>query len=252
MRFYLLFFLFAALRAFSNELVLTIPKCGTNLVLKCVKLITCKQEHRSIRKIGMARECFDDVVFWTHYWRKERHVEAFLGPSDEKIAICNRYGIKVILVLRDPRDLVCALARAHFNKTDPETLLKIIESPGKVINAFLGCKQKRVEYPSLSSCFSDYLRWMQYQNIYLTSYEKLVGPQGGGDRELQIQEIVNIAAFIGKKIDYERACVIADSLFGNTSTFRQGQINGWKKAFTPEVLQAFIQKEGNLANLLGY
>jgi len=234
----------------AYEAVLTLPKTGTNLVLKCVKLITGKTRHRHMWTIHKGASP-DDTVFWAHEWRAEEGDYASIGPTKSKKALLEALDCKVIVSVRDPRDLLCALVRAKYGEVHPSHLASAIQNPGKILSRV--CSNKFfLNYSSLSECFLEYLKWIKTPYVYLTCFENLVGPKGGGNRQKQIQEVLNISSFIGKEVSYERACAIADELFGNTSTFKQGQANSWQKAFTPSLLQLFQEKEALLPEVLGY
>lgn len=99
----------------------------------------------------------------------------------------------------------------------------------------------------------------------LLRYEELVGEQGGGTAEQQLNAIRSIAAFIQVEATEEKLATIAEQLYGNEcdpfgngglqnyhSTFSQGQIGAWKKAFKEVHIKAFKHKLGNSLIELGY
>ena len=94
--------------------------------------------------------------------------------------------------------------------------------------------------------------WLHDPMIYTTTFEKLVGPDGGGTKEEQLSEVQNIANHIGVKISLEEAVQVANSLFGDTGTFREGKIGSWKKHFTEEHIKIFKEQTGDLLYKLGY
>ena len=58
------------------------------------------------------------------------------------------------------------------------------------------------------------LRWQALPGVYMVSFERLIGPQGGGTRDAQIDELRTIAHHLGirhTRRDLER---IAGGLFG--------------------------------------
>ncbi len=99
-----------------------------------------------------------------------------------------------------------------------------------------------------------YLPWMQAKGFYTVRFENLIGSKGGGSDELQYQEILNIAKHIGVTLSAEKITEVSDGLFGGSTTFREGQIDGWKKHFTPEMKEAFKKAPGATQLLidLGY
>jgi len=195
----------------------------------------------------------EHMFLWAHEWKANEEDSFSFGPSEQKLEACKKYNFKIIICTRDPRDLICALVRGCYGTTSKEHLYEAIKYPGKTIARATGLDQPFLKkYTTYSECISDYLEWKNYPNVYLTSFEKLVGPNGGGDRKVQIQEVLNIAAFIGREIDYEKAGAIADQLFGGTPTFIKGQIKDWEKTLSQDLLKLYYRKEGNLAQKLGY
>lgn len=108
------------------------------------------------------------------------------------------------------------------------------------------------EFGSIASFFEHYLPWIDHPNFYTVRFENLVGAQGGGDNELQKQEIENIAAHLGIKLSDETLQRTLDNLFGKSRTFRKGQIGGWKEVFTEEHKEIFKEMAGDLLIYLGY
>jgi len=96
-----------------------------------------------------------------------------------------------------------------------------------------------VDLTLISSFYFLYLDWRFEAYIYTTTFEKLVGQRGGGDNEVQLQEIINIANHIGQKIDENEAMLIVSKLYGGTATFNEGKIGSWKKYFLPRHKVAF-------------
>lgn len=176
-----------------------------------------------------------------------------------------KLGYKVIFLYRDLRDYVVSFA--HFFSRLP-WLKHIGRLPlGKKIeillqgNSFLYNPQERgwndellLETKSVADFYNLYLPWMNEPYVYTTSFEKLVGPRGGGSYDIQIQEIMNIAKHINFLITEEQARKIATQLFGGTGTFREGKIGAWKKEFSPENLTLFKSNQDNMQMLvdLGY
>ena len=95
---------------------------------------------------------------------------------------------------------------------------------------------------------------MNKKNVLLVRFENLIGSKGGGSDELQFKEVKKIAEFINAPIkdDDEKLREIALSLFGNSGTFRKGQIDGWQQYFDEEISAIFDQKLLKFQKRLGY
>jgi len=222
--------------------IITIPKTGTNLVIKCLKLIIQTNPNPN-KKLNW---------FWQHHWAKGFNDSLSLGPTKGKLEWIKENNTRLILIKRDPRDHVCALARCLYANLDSNSLLYVIDNSNLVLS-YVACNHSYfLEHPNLSSCYQEYLSWQQYPFVYVTSYEKLVGPKGGGSKEAQIQEVINIASHVRNPLDYNTADQIADRLYGGTQTFQNGKIDDWKLKFNDTVKIAFEKKEDGLLKFLGY
>jgi hypothetical protein len=96
--------------------------------------------------------------------------------------------------------------------------------------------------------------YLENPEVYTTSFEKLVGVKGGGNRDIQISELKQIAEFINFDISQSSIEEISDNLFGHEGlyTFRTGQIGSWKLYFSEEHISSFKQYFGKELIQLGY
>ena len=83
-------------------------------------------------------------------------------------------------------------------------------------------------------------------------FENLVGEKGGGSRKLQEEEIYRIANALSIQLDEEHLNKVREEMWGETWTFRKGQIGDWKKWFNKEHKEVFKEKMGDLLISLGY
>jgi hypothetical protein len=103
-----------------------------------------------------------------------------------------------------------------------------------------------------SGLYNSYLRWIDEPNVYTTTFENLVGPNGGGSRNKQIMQVINIAKHLGKNITKQEAEKIADSLFGDSYTFRIGKIGSWRGYFSENHKNLFKKYCNDILVKLGY
>ena len=91
--------------------------------------------------------------------------------------------------------------------------------------------------------------------VYTTTFEKLVGPAGGGSEKIQFQEVKNILNHLNISPTDEEILSLCQEIHGANPvswTFRKGVIGAWKKEFTDEHKELFKQKAQNLLEKLGY
>lgn len=227
---------------------LSIPKSGSFLLYKCINLITQKEGKHAYHAASFTE--------WDNYFVTNHEL-----PMQEAIAGYKEQNIKGVFIYRDPRDQV--VSAAYFFKEKLKNPRAVVMDMADLItdNIYNSCIWwKYVVFvgvdlpyePSIKALYDAMLPWAQQLFIYTTTFEKLVGPQGGGDRELQIQEIINIAKHVEYPVTQERAEQIADQLFGRFETFREGKIGGWKESFSLEQKDIFKQVSGDLLINLGY
>lgn len=239
---FLVLLLFIVESVFANEIILTIPKSGTNLILKCIQKITGKSTFRHASAL-QKDPVWEDTLFWAHSWKCCESDRRSLAPTEEKLLFCQKHNVKVILQYRDPRDLICALARVTQGDLSHKNIQAIIENPADTLVAAGANEEAYKEFHSLTDCYENYFQWAKYPNVFVASFEHLVGEKGGGDAQMQIEEVLKLAEFLEVDLSYSQAIKIAQDLFGNTPTFKKGLCGSWKTVFSKENIALFSQKE---------
>lgn len=161
--------------------------------------------------------------------------------------------IKIVMV-RDPRDIlisqVCwvregnpwwmpiALLRAWKELPFEEHLTALIQLPE--------------EYGGIHSFCLTARKWKKYKDVFFCRFEDLVGPLGGGNRQTQESTLRALAEHLRCPLPEWKVTWIADELFGDTYTFRRGQIGRWKMFMTKEQQALCKSIFGDLLVDLGY
>lgn len=170
--------------------------------------------------------------------------------------------ISMVTIIRDPRDV--AVSHAMYITSLPSdnpmvggslyVYYQSLSEEERLMTSIVGVR-KEPDGPVLQGIrdrLESVLRWGSQPFNYTTTFERLVGPHGGGSREQQVHEIRAICRHLG--IDYSDREIeaVADQLFGGTGTFRRGVIGGWKAHFTEEHTQVCKKLIGRLLIDLGY
>jgi hypothetical protein len=262
---------------------ISIPKCGTHLLLKTLALLN-KRGFEAEYKKDLAPSTEEKALFKeintqkppNHY--KGRPYPLTDNPLINKAPIypahwpyqqetaeyLNRRTQANFLIIRDPRAMLASMAfmlKDGWNEGEHA-------NPHDLMWDFIDGRQKNfiqwgVEinelYPLLwekgvVEFYKLYLPWMKAKKFLLVRFEDLVGSKGGGSNEVQLKTIHAIAKHVSVKLTPEKIAHIKNNLFGDTATFREGSIDGWKKHFTPEMKQAFKKVPGanQLLIELGY
>lgn len=256
-------FSFLIYSADHHCVAITIPKCGTHLLLKTLALIKgMPNAHNSLWG--------DHVLI-----NKQKFNTSFL--SQKKVLLCKAHIIyheqntsllsddnlvKSFFIYRDPRDHV--VSSAFWVKRRPadwpalkqlsieELITMVIYDSGTIWGTIFPYKDIWQKIDTFESFYKLFLPWLNEPYVYTTSFEKLVGPKGGGSLEDQLKEIIAMARHMGLDFTLEQAQYVSDNLFGGSFSFREGKIGSWKKHFTSEHKEAFKKVAGQLLIDLGY
>ncbi len=229
----------------QNVALFTLPKTGTNLVLKLLKIVLNEQKNSNISALNR-------TIYWGHEWNYQTELGT-LEPNHNKIKKMKEINAKLILLLRDPRQHVIALLRTLRKPINHSTIDWGVQHFPEMIAIVTGRNNCFLRYKDINECYHYYLQWaIQYPYTFVTSFEKLVGPRGGGEATKQHEEIKKIIEFLEIDLNDAEITELATRLFGETHTFKEGQIDSWKKYYSNENKALFKQVAGQLLIDLGY
>ncbi len=267
----------------NNVVCITMPKCGTHLLLKCISLFnvpglqTNYKTEQYIKPSRFAEALYKRVNQYDppHHFKGRLHVPT-MGPlpkilisqmthsknrlfwyhwpyTPEAHQYLSKTTVGNFFIIRDPRAMLVSMA--HMVKDGWHGEHAKVED---IIGDFIDGRQKHFirwgvtvheAYPliwelGITDFYKIYLPWMKANKFYTVRFEHLIGTKGGGSHELQVQEIKNIAQHIGIRTNPQQILAIRNALFGGTATFREGKTNGWQKYFTPEMKAAYKATPG--------
>lgn len=163
-----------------------------------------------------------------------------------------------ILLLRDPRDIVVSHAfymlRDGLHQYHGYYTNTLKSDDERLMASIRGFEENAQNYlPPLRDSFGAYLPWADDPSTLVVRFERLIGPQGGGDAEKQLEEIERIGIFVERSLSRKQASQIARRMYGEGSlTFRKGQVGNWRDHFTQAHKRAFKDAAGDLLIELGY
>lgn len=262
-------------------LINSLPKSGTNLLKKAVDLfpgIRSSSLHIGQSTIAQFKHTADletvnipigvdyphlvtisSIEKYLNKLRSKRgyYATAHIPFSEALASLLSEMGMKSLLILRDPRDVV--ISHANYVTGNPKHFIfefyQQLSESERIMKSITGIKKTTPDDPILLNIYERYcsvLLWNSQFFNYTTYFEKLIGVQGKGLRETQIQELNNIANHLGIKYTSQDINQIADSLFGGTNTFQKGLIGNWRKHFSAEHKSAFKELAGEILIDLGY
>ena len=243
---------FYLIEAENNIFLLSVPKSGTHLIQKCFNLIN--------KELNIIPNVKVPIVHAGYYIENEQYLKSLIKSFNY-----------LFLMIRDPRDQIISYINnifglsvinqkgITFKKQNPT-----VNSKNLSFNEILLCSicfgswykycNKANNCDGIYGFFKPYLNFLKNSeyNFCLIKFENLVGPKGGGTFDLQFKEISKICNYLKIEAKHENIKNIANNLFGETATFRQGQIGSWKNCFNPIHKICFKKIAGQLLIDLGY
>ncbi len=243
-------------RVAGTRVVLTsVPKCGTHLLQHLLDVVGVRCGGEVFVNNENTAAVLDFLLAATRGRVLICHLQGLTTNHD----ICLRRRAKVLFISRDPRDQVVSHVfhfRTHvdhplhlyFRDRFPEldqALHAAIRGFGPGPDGHLA---------DVDTFFRYFLAWRDMPGVYATTFERLVGPHGGGSAKLQAAEVTGVLRHIGFPLSTPTAVgYIANRVFSTASpTFRIGQIGGWRQYFKPDHVDAFKEVAGRLLIDLGY
>lgn len=239
----------------TRVLLVAIPKCGTHVVRELLFNVGLVPKREILQN---EQATADDLRLALDHSRGFATVGHIVGSPAMLDAVA-RSRAAVVFIIRDPRGYAVSLLyhirrnadhalyahfRDHVHDND-DGLMIVIRGINLGAQGYL---------PDVNTFFHWYLPWTSCPQAYITRFEDLIGPAGGGSAEAQRRETRNILEHIGYWLRWESLVAAhARRLFTAASpTFRSGQIDDWKRHFTERHKVAFKEVAGQLLIELGY
>lgn len=174
-------------------------------------------------------------------------------------AMFDQMRFKMIVLLRDPRDLVVShakyIAQLQRHILYHRYTAELHDDDARLMASIRGLPQ-RTGQPGLLDVglrLRRFQPWLDRPRTLTCRFETLVGPQGGGSRTLQREAIESVLHFIDRPLAPTRVDALAGRLWSpGSATFRKGVIGDWRNHFTPAHVEAFKQIAGEALIQLGY
>ena len=239
-------------------LTTAIPKSGTHLIMEALRNISEIKRRPLLLK---PRVPVTDYRAPLEKLALNRYAYGHLGVNEETVRLVKDFGLSVLVMLRDPRDLVVShvdhafrlkpsiLREFYGSLEDDHARLKAAIAgvppdryPRIERVAAMGGYEMLTGYADIGKVCRGYLAWGEVPGIrvHFVHYRDLIGERGGGTRERQFEATKKIIEFL--KLDYSDAKVssVCDRTYSTKSvTFNKGGQNRWKSVFTPELKDLF-------------
>lgn len=261
-----------------------LPKSGTNLLQKLFELIGYKYDRLGIaeslilgnfypiRQLIRGAKFDKNPIYIGFYapmainsnwlsWRLSRvrkygYISGHANYSERLNFILKKYNIKVVHIVRDPRDVLVSHAHFFAKKKDYflYPLFSNLSFEKRIIVTLKGgyFKEINLHLNSFRYALNNVLEWNNSDICLIVKFEDLIGEKGGGSREKQYEAIKNILHFIGREDLFSNVEKIANELYGGTHTFRKGKKETWKEELSNEIISEINDSIGDLISKLGY
>lgn len=264
----------------DKVICVTIPKAGTHLLIKCLTLLDYEgisYNYNTEKTTGKRRPSpFETSSFSSYGNIAFSRLTSRLSLNQKKrssflvhLPFATKYKdffkectSKNFLMVRDPRAQIISLAAVTLKNPEQRDTPALIDT---ILDLLDGGRRATPFMPrhhgsdlmwsmGIVKFYQKFLRWAEEPNFFVVHFENLVGPEGGGTEEAQINEIKAIGAHLGYEVTEEKLQNVMNNLYGESRTFKKGQADAWKKYFTPEVVAAFKAVPGACQLLidLGY
>jgi len=181
--------------------------------------------------------------------------------SDHYHQVVERHDIDVLLMIRDPRDVVTSHFhyvttkhpdhRLHDHYTSlPDDHARLLASINGVDGRHTG-DGDRLE--GIGEWMDRFLEWDEQKRTQVIRFEDLIGPRGGGDRNTQLETVERIATHLDISLTDDEVRYVAENVFStDSSTFRKGLIGDWRNHFEEEHVTDCKSAVGDWLLELGY
>ncbi len=240
----------------SRVLVVSLPKCGTNLI---GTLFTTIGYH-------VTGEGIDNAF---PYWCRQFDAEFVNSFPANTCYVLHRLSLSGLDPLLASFWRTRGLPKILFNYRDPRAALV------SMINYVLGSRYSGAAWQQIAAdifaalpeperiaygidYFEDFLfrsyresAWLlKHPRVLCCSFERLIGPTGGGSADEQLADVERILRFAGSD---REAAEIAMAIFDPRSrTFATAQRDAWRRCFTPADLDRFARRHGDILDAFGY
>ncbi len=234
----------------------SVPKAGSHLLARTLELLGLIYNRQHVNDFHPRSR----TVRQLNGIRPGEFLTAHLSYAPEWQTLLNGRGARMVVIIRDPRDIV--VSHYHYvtymdksHRLRPY-YLQMQDDDERLMASITGFEppdgNPRGRLLDINTRFRAIWQWRAY-GAHVVRFEDLVGPHGGGDEVRQMQALEGICKHLDITLSPREMEDVARRLFYRRSaTFRKGVIGDWRQRFTEEHKRVFKSVAGVLLVELGY
>lgn len=234
-------------------LINSIPKAGTHLVERALENYPLLRNaaQRTLRGWSSADPRMLRVLSNTC---RGLFRTGHLPAHGDILHVVREKDIRVLFVLRDPRDIVVSNFKyaTYLDLSHPTHAYfkSLPDDETRLLKTIVGEPEVLTPIAEILDLFEP---WLDPAIALSIRFEDLVGSRGGGEDGQQMASLRKIADFLKIKITDDMLTRIAGKVFHTKSlTFHGGQIGKWRTVFSPAHLTTFRERVGDRLEKYGY
>lgn len=234
-------------------LLICIPKSGTNLLERavCLHPFFYRKFLPVITLDHLQKQ--NNVGMLLQRTKPGQVLVSHLTYTPERAAEVASSGVKTIMMIRDPRDIVVSRVffATHFRGHQYEDVFKAQpDLKSKIQLSIIGDENAGVN--PIRQHLEQFAGWLDVAD-YVVRFEDLIGSRGGGSDALQEKTIKGMFQAVGVKQTHLFLENILHNLYSSSSpTFHKGLIGQWHENFDHELEVLFMNQAGDLLKQFGY
>jgi hypothetical protein len=251
----------------------SIPKSGTHLLMQALdEMDGIRPTGVHLQKAKVVRDGSEPVersrdIAWDKVEkvlrrnaRPGQYMSAHIWAQPELFEQLTTNGYSILFMIRDPRDVVvsqAAYVKRLRRHPDHERFSRALESDQDRYRAIIegyGADESGPVGVSLAERLEGFAPWLDHPDVLTCRFEDLIGPSGGGSRDVQTATLRKVAAAIGAPLDAAEAEALSGQVWSpRSATFNKGRIGGWRESFddrTRELFDTVVGRE--LMDKYGY
>jgi hypothetical protein len=264
----------------KKTVINSLPKSGTNLVIKCLQLFAYRYRGHIDPKNFLIRNWpyFFNRITWRLFkqryqigiglpvnvakWvvdrkltkvREMEFVTMHVGNTTELLDSILASDFAAIVITRDPRAVLSSHVHYVMEKKSHRCHHHFASMglEDRYLTSLIGFSAGGVSLASLRDRCLAMEPWIASGKVLHIKFEDLVGSRGGSSDELQWETLQRICDWLGLStdpIDY-----VAKNLFGpGLPTFRKGQVDSWEHEVPPKIREIAAEQLADVLDDWGY